>query len=73
MNAVDAVQAADFACHRALDGPKDDMSRGMLLETLASFKATPLASLPARASSPKKESDGIELNRWRGIGLCELA
>lgn len=46
MNAADAVQAVEFACHRALKGPKDDMSRVMLLEALANLKATPLASFP---------------------------
>jgi hypothetical protein len=46
MNATDAVQAASFACHRALNVPKDDMSRVMLLEALASLKATPLGSFP---------------------------
>ena len=46
MNAVDAVQAVDFACHRALKVPKDEMSRVMLLEALASFKAIPVASFP---------------------------
>ena len=46
MNAADAVQAVEFACHRALNVPKDDMSRVMLLEALASFKGTPLASFP---------------------------
>ena len=46
MNAADAVQAVEFACHRALNVPEDDISRVMLLEALASFKATPLASFP---------------------------
>ena len=46
MNAVDAVQAVDFACHRALKVPGDEMSRVMLLEALASFKAIPLGSFP---------------------------
>ena len=46
MNAVDAVQAVDFACHRALKVPKDEMSRVMLLEALSSFKAIPVASFP---------------------------
>ena len=46
MNVVDAVQAAEFACHLALNDPKDDMSRVMLLEVLANLKATPLASFP---------------------------
>ena len=46
MNAVDAVQALEFACHRALTVPKDDMSRVMLLEALAGLKATPLNSFP---------------------------
>lgn len=46
MNAVDAVQAAEFACHLALNDPKDDMARAMLLEVLANLKAAPLASLP---------------------------
>jgi hypothetical protein len=46
MNAVDAVQAVDFACHRALKVPEDEMSRVMLLEALASFKAIPVASFP---------------------------
>ena len=48
MNAVDAVQAAEFACHLALNDPKDDMARAMLLEVLANLKATPLASFPMR-------------------------
>ena len=42
MNAVDAVQAVEVACHRALNVPEDTMSRVMLLEALASFKSTPL-------------------------------
>jgi len=46
MNAADAVQAVEFACHRALRVPKDDMSRVMLLEALAGLKATPLNSFP---------------------------
>jgi hypothetical protein len=46
MNAADAVQAAGFACHRALNVPNDGMSRTMLLEALANLKATPLASFP---------------------------
>jgi len=46
MNAADAVQALEFACHRALTVPKDDMSRVMLLEALAGLKATPLNSFP---------------------------
>ena len=46
MNAVDAVQALEFACHRALTVPKDDMSRVMLLEALAGLKGTPLNSFP---------------------------
>jgi hypothetical protein len=46
MNAADAVQAVDFACHRALNVPEDDMSRVMLLEALANLKATPLTSFP---------------------------
>lgn len=49
MNAVDAVQAVDFACHRALRAPDDDISRMMLLEALANFKAVPLASFPHNA------------------------
>ena len=48
MNAADAVQALEFACHRALNVPKDDMSRVMLLEALANLKATPLASFPEK-------------------------
>jgi len=46
MNAVDAVQALEFACHRALKVPNDDMSRVMLLEALAGLKRTPLAWFP---------------------------
>ena len=46
MNAADAVQAADWACHQALKVPKDDMSRVMLLEALANLKSTPLNSFP---------------------------
>ncbi len=46
MNAADAVQAVEFACHRALTFPRDDIARVMLLEGLASFKATPLVSFP---------------------------
>ena len=49
MNAADTVQALEFACHRALRGPKDDMSRVMLLEALAGLKSTPLASFPQEA------------------------
>jgi hypothetical protein len=44
--AADAVQAAEFACHRALNGPQDDRSRVMLLKALANLLATPLASFP---------------------------
>jgi hypothetical protein len=46
MNAADAVQALEFACHRALRVPQDDMSRVMLLEALAGLKAMPLNSFP---------------------------
>ena len=46
MNAVDAVQAAEFACHRALNVPNDDRSRVMLLKALAALIETPLASFP---------------------------
>ena len=46
MNAADAVQTAEFACHRALNGPQDDRSRVMLLKALANLLATPLASFP---------------------------
>jgi hypothetical protein len=46
MNAADTVQALEFACHRAVRIPKDDMSRVMLLEALAGLKATPLNSFP---------------------------
>jgi hypothetical protein len=46
MNAADAVQALEFACHRALKVPQDDMSQVMLLEALAGLKATPLNSFP---------------------------
>ncbi len=46
MKAVDAVQRSGVACHRALNVPKDDIARVMLLEALANFKATPLASFP---------------------------
>ena len=46
MNAVDAVQAVEFACHRALNVPEDTMSRVMLLEALASLKSTPLDLFP---------------------------
>ena len=49
MNAADAVQAAEFACHRALNGPQDDRSRVMLLKALANLLATPLASFPQNA------------------------
>ena len=48
MNAADAVQALEFACHRALKVPKDDMSRVMLLEALAGLKATPINSFPQK-------------------------
>ena len=48
MNAADTVQALEFACHRALRVPEDDMSRVMLLEALAGLKATPLASFPQK-------------------------
>lgn len=48
MNAVDAVQAVELACHRAVKSPTDDVARMMLLEALASFKATPLAPFPAK-------------------------
>ena len=48
MNAADAVQALELACHRALTLPQDDMSRTMLLEALACLKATPLASFPSK-------------------------
>ena len=45
MDAVDAVQAVEFACHRALNVP-NDVSRVMLLKALANLIATPLASFP---------------------------
>lgn len=51
MNAADAVQALEFACHRALKVPQDDMSRVMLLEALAALKATPLNSFPQEVLS----------------------
>ncbi|WP_147157006.1 hypothetical protein [Reyranella soli] len=47
MNPVDAVQAVAFACHQALEFPQEDMARAMLLEAVASFKATQLADFPA--------------------------
>jgi len=46
MNAADAVQAAEFACHRALNVPNDDRARVMLLNALTDLMATPLASFP---------------------------
>jgi len=48
MNAVDAVQAVELACHRAVNFPSDDIARMMLLEALASFKAMPLALFPPK-------------------------
>jgi len=48
MNAVDAVQAVELACHRAVNFPSDDIARTMLLEALTSFKATPLALFPPK-------------------------
>jgi hypothetical protein len=69
MNAADAVQAADFACHRALRVPNDDMSRVMLLEALASLKATSLASFPSNVL------DLVERSREQADALsdCILA
>jgi len=49
MNAADTVQALEFACHRALKFPKDDMARVMLLEALTALKATSLGSFPEKA------------------------
>jgi hypothetical protein len=49
MNAADAVQAGEFACHRALKGPQDDRSRVMLLKALANLLAIPLGSFPQKA------------------------
>jgi hypothetical protein len=46
MNAADAVQAAEFACHRALKVPNDDRFRVLLLKALTDLIATPLASFP---------------------------
>ena len=46
MNAADAVQAAEFACHRVLNVPNEDRSRVMLHKALADLIATPLASFP---------------------------
>ena len=69
MNAADTVQALEFACHRALRGPKDDMSRVMLLEALAGLKSTPLASFPQEAL------DLVERSREQADALsdCILA
>ena len=47
MDAVQSVQAAESACHRVLRDSRDDVSRALLLEALASFKAVPLTSFPA--------------------------
>ena len=44
---VKQVQALETACHRLLRNPDDDLSRALLLEALAAYKAIPLASLPA--------------------------
>lgn len=44
---VEQVQALETACHRLLRNPGDDLSRALLLEALAAYKAIPLASLPA--------------------------
>jgi hypothetical protein len=65
MNAADAVQALEFACHRALKVPKDDMSRVMLLEALAGLKAPPLASFP------EKVLDLVERSRDQADALSD--
>ena len=44
---VKQVQALGTACHRLLRNPDDDLSRALLLEALAAYKAIPWASLPA--------------------------
>lgn len=44
---VKQVQALKTACHRLLRNLDDDLSRALLLEALAAYKAIPLASLPA--------------------------
>ncbi len=44
---MDAVDALEAACHRLLRDPRDDLSRAVLLEALAHYKAVPLASFPA--------------------------
>ena len=44
---VEQVQALETACHRLLRNPDDDLSRALLLEALAGYKAIPLARLPA--------------------------
>jgi hypothetical protein len=63
MNAVDAVQAAAFACHQALSVPKDDISRVMLLEAFVSLKATPLASFSPnvvdRVERSREQADAL--------------
>ena len=46
MDAVQSVQAVESACHRVLRNSRDDVSRALLLEALASFQAVPLASFP---------------------------
>lgn len=59
MNAADAVRAVESACHRALDVPKDDFARLMLLEALANFKAMPPASFPHDVANLVRRS-GLE-------------
>jgi hypothetical protein len=46
MNAADAVQAVALACNQALDDTGDDMSRVLMLEALANYKAVPLTLFP---------------------------
>ena len=56
MNAADAVQAVEFAYHRALKGPQDDMSRVMLLKALADLISIPLVSFPQNVRELVKQS-----------------
>jgi len=43
---MNAVQALEAACHRLLHDPRDNLSRALLLEALANYRAISLASFP---------------------------
>lgn len=56
----------ELACQRALNYSSDDKARMMLLEALASFKATPLSVFPARvvdlANRSREQADALTVS-----------